>query len=122
MLDKLKTVRERGIDAIRIARAEGVAVVFGTDLLGHMHDRQSGEFDLRLAAMTPTEALQSATLVAAQLMRQEGQIGQLVDGAWADLLVVEGDPTRSLAMLVNPADGVRLVMKGGRIVRSSLPV
>ncbi len=121
MLDKLKTVRERGIEAVKIARAEGVPVVFGTDLLGHMHDRQSGEFDLRLAAMTPVEALQSATLVAAQLMRQEGQIGQLVPGAWADLLVVEGDPTRSLAMLTAPDTGIRMVMKGGRVVRSTLP-
>jgi imidazolonepropionase-like amidohydrolase len=121
MLDKLKTVRERGIEAVKIARAEGVPVVFGTDLLGHMHDRQSGEFDLRLAAMTPVEALQSATLVAAQLMRQEGQLGQLVPGAWADLLVVEGDPTRSLVMLTAPDTGIRMVMKGGRVVRSTLP-
>ena len=85
-----------------------------------MHDRQSGEFELRLAAMSPVEALQSATIVAAQLMRQEGQIGQLVKGAWADLLVVEGDPTTSLAMLTEPAQGIRLVMQGGRAVRSSL--
>ncbi|MDH5538939.1 MAG: amidohydrolase family protein [Rhizobacter sp.] len=120
MLAKLKSVRERGIEAVRIARSEGVPVVFGTDLLGHMHERQSGEFDLRLAAMTPVEILQSATFVAAQLMRQEGEIGQLVAGAWADLLVIEGDPTRDLAMLAEPAQGIRLVMKGGRVVRGKL--
>lgn len=121
MLAKLKSVRERGIEAVRIARAEGVPVVFGTDLLGHMHARQSGEFDLRLAAMTPVEILQSATFVAAQLMRQEGRIGQLVAGAWADLLVIDGDPTRDLAMLAEPGVGVRLIMQGGRIVRNNLP-
>ena len=120
MLDKLKVVQARGIEAVRIARAEGVPVVFGTDLLGHMHDRQSGEFDLRLAAMTPVEALQSATIVAAQLMRQEGQIGQLVKGAWADLLVVEGDPTSGLPMLAEPDTGIRLIMQAGRIVRGEL--
>ena len=121
MLEKLEAVKARGTDAVRIARAEGVPVVFGTDLLGHMHERQSGEFDLRLAAMSPVEALQSATFVAAQLMRQEGQIGQLVPGAWADLLVVEGDPTQELSMLAEPAKGVLMIMKGGRTVRSSLP-
>ncbi|HVQ03789.1 MAG TPA: amidohydrolase family protein, partial [Burkholderiaceae bacterium] len=42
MLEKLDTVAERGIDAVRIAVAAGVPVVFGTDLLGHMHARQSG--------------------------------------------------------------------------------
>jgi imidazolonepropionase-like amidohydrolase len=119
MLDKLATVGQRGIDAVRLAVSEGVPVVFGTDLLGHMHDRQSGEFDLRLQAMNPVQALQSATLVAAQLMRQEGQLGELVAGAWADLLVVEGDPTRELSMLTRPA-GLRLIVQGGRIVKNTL--
>ena len=120
MLDKLATVQRRGIESVRIALDEGVPVVFGTDLLGHMQDRQSGEFDLRLQAMSPVQALQSATIVAARLMRAEGDIGALVPGAWADLLVVEGDPTASLDMLTHPATGIRLLMQGGRTVRSSL--
>jgi imidazolonepropionase-like amidohydrolase len=66
------------------------------------------------------EILQGATFTAAQLMRQEGRIGQLVPGACADLLVVEGDPESSLDMLADPALGIRLLMQGGRVVRSSL--
>ena len=120
MLDKLAKVQTRGIEAVRIARDEGVPVVFGTDLLGHMHDRQSGEFDLRLLAMSPVQALQSATIVAARLMRAEGEIGELLPGAWADLLVVDGDPTAGLAMLTAPETGIRLLMQGGRTVRNSL--
>jgi imidazolonepropionase-like amidohydrolase len=119
MLDKLAMVAERGIDAVRIAMAEGVPVVFGTDLLGHMHERQSGEFDLRLPAMSPVQALQSATITAAQLMREEGRIGELVSGAWADVLLVEGDPTRELSMLTRPA-GLRLIVQAGRIVKDTL--
>jgi imidazolonepropionase-like amidohydrolase len=120
MLEKLGSVHAKGVEAIRHARAEGVPVVFGTDLLGHMHARQSGEFDLRLPAMSAVEVLQSATIVAARLMRQEAHIGQLVAGTFADLLIVDGDPTRSLEMLSHPEQGVRLLMKGGRVVRSSL--
>jgi imidazolonepropionase-like amidohydrolase len=120
MLEKLERVKSRGIEAVRIARAEGVPVVFGTDLLGHMHARQNGEFELRLQAMGPVEALQSATVVAARLMRQEGLIGELVPGAWADLLIVDGDPTQDLSMLTQPDEGIRLVMQGGRVVRTSL--
>jgi len=120
MLDKLARVQQRGIEAVCIARAEGVPVVFGTDLLGHMHAQQSGEFDLRLQAMPPVEALQSATIVAARLMRQEGQIGALVPGAWADLLVVEGDPTQDLSMLTQPDTGLRLIMQAGRVVVNTL--
>ena len=107
---------------MKLARAEGVPVVFGTDLLGHMHARQSGEFALRTAAMSAVEALQSATFVAAQLMRQEGQIGQLVAGAFADLLIVDGEPTQDLSMLAAPDTGIRLLMQGGRIVRRAADI
>jgi imidazolonepropionase-like amidohydrolase len=120
MLDKLDKVHVRGIESLRIAKAEGVPIVFGTDLLGHMHARQSGEFTTRLGAQTPVEILQGATIEAARLMRQEGQLGQLVPGAFADLLIVDGDPTRELAMLAEPERGLRLLMQGGRIVRDRL--
>ena len=121
MLDKLAMVQARGIEAVQIARDEGVPVVFGTDLLGHMHDRQSGEFALRLPAMPAVEVLQSATITAARLMRQEAHIGQLVPGAFADLLIVDGDPTQDLAPLADPERGIRLLMKAGRVYRNSLP-
>jgi imidazolonepropionase-like amidohydrolase len=120
MLTKLKSVHDQGLNAVRLARAEGVPVVFGTDLLGHMHARQSGEFDLRLPAMSPVEVLQSATITAARLMRQDGHIGQLIAGAFADLLIVDGDPLSGLAMLAAPDDGIRLLMQGGRVVVNSL--
>ncbi len=116
MLEKLVVVQSQGAQAVKMARAEGVPVVFGTDLLGHMHGRQNGEFALRAAAMSPVEVLQSATITAARLMRQEGQIGQLVPGAWADLLVVDGDPTQDLAPLGAPEQGIRLLMQSGRVV------
>jgi imidazolonepropionase-like amidohydrolase len=118
MLAKLAHVQGKGMAAVHLARSEGVPVVFGTDLLGHMHGRQSGEFALRMAAMSPLQALQSATYTAALLMRQESFIGQLVPGAYADLLIVEGDPEQGLEMLTDPQRGIRLLMQGGRIVRS----
>jgi len=97
-----------------------VPVVFGTDLLGHMHERQPGEFALRLGVMSPVEVLQSATIDAARLMRQEAQIGQIVPGAWADLLIVDGDPTATLDMLTAPQQGVRLIMQAGRVCSDRL--
>jgi imidazolonepropionase-like amidohydrolase len=114
MLEKLERVRHKGVDAIRIAKAEGIPIAFGTDLLGHMHARQTSEYALRAAAMTPAEILQSATAVAARLLNQEGRLGVIEPGAWADLIVVEGDPTASLAPLEAPDSGLRAVMKSGR--------
>ena len=120
MLDKLQKVHARGIESLRIAKAEGVPIVFGTDLLGHMHARQTIEFDLRRGAQTPVEILQGATIVAARLMREEGRIGQIVPGAWADLLLVDGDPTQDLSMLADPQRGPSWVMKAGRVYRNRL--
>jgi len=64
--------------------------------------------------------LQSATITAARLMRLEGEVGELRAGARADRLLVDGDPTVELSMLARPETGIRLVMQGGRTVRSSL--
>jgi len=113
-------VHDRGLEAVRIARAEGVPVVFGTDLLGHMHGRQSAEFGLRAPAVPPLELLQSATATAARLMGQERHVGAVAPGAFADLLVVDGDPAASLAMLAAPEQGIRLLMQGGRVVLDRL--
>jgi imidazolonepropionase-like amidohydrolase len=52
-------------------------------------------------------------------MRQEGRIGAIVAGAFADLLVVAGDPTRELSMLAEPERGIRLILQGGRVVRDT---
>ena len=117
MLEKLAHVRARGSDAITLAAAEGVPVVFGTDLLGHMHERQSSEFLLRAGVMSPVQLLQSATIQAARLMRREGQIGQIVPGAWADLLIVDGDPTLDAGVLARPQQAIALMMQAGREVR-----
>lgn len=116
MLDKLRHVAERGLEAVHIARAEGVPVVFGTDLLGHMHGRQNSEFALRAPAVPTLELLQSATWTAARLMGQERHIGVLKPGALADLLIVDGDPETSLDMLATPETGIRVLMQGGRVV------
>jgi imidazolonepropionase-like amidohydrolase len=120
MLDKLRLVADRGLHAVRLARAEGVPLVFGSDLLGHMHERQNTEFALRAPAVPPLELLQSATINAGRLMGQERHVGALVPGAFADLLVVDGDPEQSLSMLAAPETGIRLLMQGGRVVEDRL--
>jgi imidazolonepropionase-like amidohydrolase len=117
MLAKLDRVKDAGLEAIRLARAEGVPIVFGTDLLGAMHARQSGEFTIRAAVQPALEVLQGATITAARLMRREHELGQIVPGALADLLIVEGDPTQDATVLAHPERSIRLLMQGGRVVR-----
>jgi len=64
--------------------------------------------------------LKRATIEADRLMRQQGAIGELVPAAWADLVVVDGDPTQNLSMLADPKRGPLLVMKIRRVYRDTL--
>jgi imidazolonepropionase-like amidohydrolase len=120
MLSKLERVRAAGIESLRIARAAGVPIGFGTDLLGPMHDDQSNEFTIRAAAMSAVEVLQSATSVNARLLGREKEIGVIARGALADLIVVDADPTHDLTVLQQQGARMPVVMQGGRFVRNRL--
>jgi imidazolonepropionase-like amidohydrolase len=120
MLVKLERVRQAGLESLRIARAEGVPIGFGTDLLGPMHDDQSNEFSIRLGAMSAVEVLQSATSVNARLIGREGQLGVIARGAVADLLVIDGDPSADITLLQQQGARMPVVMKAGRFVRNRL--
>jgi imidazolonepropionase-like amidohydrolase len=117
MREKLGSVASQGIRAVELAKAEGVPIAIGSDLLGKYHHLQSHEFRLRAQVMTPVEILQSATVVGAQVLRQEGKLGVLAKGAMADVLLVDGDPTRDIDVLAEPHNHVQFIMKAGRIVR-----
>jgi imidazolonepropionase-like amidohydrolase len=120
MLEKLDRVKDRGLESLRIARAEGVSIGFGTDLLGPMHDDQSNEFLIRAKVLSPVEVLQSATSVNARILRREGELGVLARGALADLIVIDGDPTRDLSLLTGQGAHMPVVMKAGRFFRNRL--
>jgi imidazolonepropionase-like amidohydrolase len=120
---KAAGVFERGLASLEILARAGVKIGFGTDLLGATHPRQSEEFLLRGRVQRPLEILRSATTVAAEVLGRTGELGIVAEGATADLLVVDGDPSRSADVLARPAETLRLVMKAGAIVRrSGLPV
>ena len=69
--------------------------------------------------MKPMEVLLSATKVNAELFRMSDRIGTVEPGKYADLIVVEGDPLRNLRVFQRP-ENPRLVMKGGKIYKSTL--
>ena len=121
MLEKTARVKDQGIEALRIARAAGVKIGFGTDLLGDMHMSQSDEFTLRLEAMPAVDILRSATSINAELMGQVGRIGCVAVGALADLLVVDGNPLEDITLMQREAC-MPVVMQAGRFYRRALGV
>lgn len=100
----------RALQATRDARAAGVIVGLGSDVGVFPHGESWRELAwLVLAGMTPTEALQAATVVNARALGLEGKVGEIWPGALADLVAVEGDPTTGVGALQN----VVFVMKDG---------
>ncbi len=120
MLAKLAIVRDRGVEAIKIARAAGVKIGLGTDLLGEMHVDQGIEFRLRAPAMTIAESLRSATHVNAEILNQSGQIGVIAPRALADLIVVDGDPLADPTLLESQGRHLSVIMQGGRFHKRAL--
>ena len=118
--EKVELAFQSALAGMESMRRAGVKVAFGTDLLGSTYDRQCREFTLRSEVFTPLEILRQATSVAAELMMMEGRIGCIAPGACADLLVVDGDPLRDIALLAD--DGRRLctIVRGGTLVKNQL--
>ncbi|RIL06612.1 MAG: peptidase M38 [Proteobacteria bacterium] len=117
---KVKDVLDAGLASLEIARAAGVAMGFGTDLLGETHVHQNEEFAIRARVLPPLEILRSATVVNARILGREGELGVVAPGALADLLLMDGDPLRDVALLAAPDEHLALVMKGGEIAASRL--
>jgi imidazolonepropionase-like amidohydrolase len=119
-LAKNELVLEAGLHSLEICRAAGVQIGFGSDLLGQLQTDHCNEFALRSAVMSPQEIIRSATLVGAEIVRQPGKLGELVPGAFADLLVVDGDPYRDLGVFRNDGGRIAAIMSDGRMVRNRL--
>ena len=64
--------------------------------------------------------LRSATVVNADLLMQKGKLGAVAPGAYADLLVVDGNPLVDLGVLADPQKKLKLVMKGGVVYKNEL--
>lgn len=121
MLEKLAVVQKAGLNSIRICKAAGVKLGFGTDLLGDTFDEQSREFLIRAEVETPREVLNSATRVNAEILREEGRLGVIAPGAVADLILADANPLDDLSVLQGQGENLSLIVKQGKIFKNTLP-
>ena len=119
-LAKNEMVLEGGLRSLEICQRHGVPVAYGSDLLGELHWDQSREFSLRRQAVSPIEILRSATTIPAQILRLDGKVGTLMPGAWADLLLVDGNPLKDLTLLEDQGRHLSVIMQAGRFHKRRL--
>jgi imidazolonepropionase-like amidohydrolase len=97
------------------AHAAGVKIAYGTDSGVYPHALVGRQFAYMVRyGMTSAEAIRSATLVAAELMGREDEIGSIEPGKYADLVAVPGDPLADVQLF----EDVPFVMKGGAVVKA----
>jgi len=115
LMAKAKEVIPAARKNIAHAFSSGVKVAFGTDAAVYPHGLNAHEFAVMVRlGLTPLQAIQAATLNAADLLGLSGKVGALEPGAWADIVAVDGDPVKDVTTL----ERVKFVMKGGEVVRN----
>jgi imidazolonepropionase-like amidohydrolase len=96
------------------AYAKGVKIAFGTDCGVSPHGDNALEFHYMVeAGMSPEDAIKSATIESAKLLRMEDEIGLIKEGFSADIVAVKGDPLKDINILQN----VSFVMKQGMVYK-----
>jgi len=110
-----KTMVDLEAKAFRLGVKKGVKVAFGTDAGGlAWTENEAKEFDYMVRyGMSAMQAIQSATLHAAQLL-DAGDIGAIEPGRYADIIAVRANPLDNITAL----EHVTFVMKGGRTVKN----
>lgn len=113
---KMRTIVAVARQNVKKAFDSGVKVAFGTDAAVYPHGLNAHEFAVYVQlGMTPLQAIQTATVNAADLLGWSDRIGSLDAGKFADMMAVNGDPTKDVTLLQNPV----FVMKGGVVYKQA---
>jgi imidazolonepropionase-like amidohydrolase len=114
---KMRWIASAAQQNVKKAFDAGVKIAFGTDAAVYPHGLNAGEFHVYVKlGMTPLAAMQTATINAADLLggTWTKQVGTLEAGKFADMIAVDGDPTKDVTTL----EHVKFVMKGGAIYKN----
>ncbi len=114
LAEERDSISQREMNFTRAVKA-GAKIVFGTDAGNFPHGDNARQFETMVRlGMTPMQSIQSATSLAAEALGKGGLYGCISSRCAADIIAVDGDPTRDVSLLRD----VRFVMKEGRVYRS----
>jgi imidazolonepropionase-like amidohydrolase len=113
-IEKERALGQLQRDNFRKAWKAGDKMAFGTDAGVYPHGDNARQFAYMVQyGMTPMQAIQSATVQAADLLGWQDRVGAIAAGKFADIIAVKGDPLANVAELTK----VSFVMKGGAVIR-----
>jgi len=119
-----------GLDnMMKLAKKHKVKLLFGTDFVGSMETKklQLDEFTNRTRWFSPAEVLMQATSVNAEVLSLSGprnpypgKLGVIEEGAYADILLINGNPLEDISILTEPEENLALIMKDGKIYKNAV--
>lgn len=128
--EKFNLMKSGFDELISMAKKHDLKIAFGTDvfLSREAYKLQSLEWKARSDYFTPLENLRHATSNGGELLAlsgprnryREGPLGVIQEGAYADLVIVEGNPLEDITILADPDKNVKLVMKDGVVYKNTL--
>jgi imidazolonepropionase-like amidohydrolase len=124
--EKARMVLAGQDNLISLIKKYKIRTGFATDFIMGQYPMLADEFKYRAEYWTPTEVLAQATSQAAEIIRMSGKLnrfgnfGEIREGWVADILLLNGEPLDDLSILDDPDSAIALIMKDGKIVRSSL--
>ncbi|HKQ53175.1 MAG TPA: amidohydrolase family protein [Pyrinomonadaceae bacterium] len=115
IMEKARAILPVARQNVSRAFKAGVKVAFGTDAAVYPHGLNGREFNVMVKlGLTPMQAIQAATVNAADLLGWSDRVGSIEAGRFADIIAVRGDPLNDVTEL----ERVRFVMKGGMVVKN----
>lgn len=117
LIEKARSINSKKRESYRKAIKAGVKIAYGTDAGVFPHGMNGVDFKLLVElGMTPMQAIQSATIAAAELLDHTADIGSVQTGRFADLVAVKADPLKDMSVL----EQITFVMKGGVVHKNEL--
>jgi len=118
-MEKNEKVLAAGTQALLVAKEAGVKVAFGTDI-AFWHEHQCEEFLIRGEVLEPIDIIRSATIIGAEVVRMVGRLGVVKPDAFADLIVVDGNPLDDLGLFQDQGAHIPVIMANGKLVKNAL--
>jgi imidazolonepropionase-like amidohydrolase len=116
-LDKERAIGRKQRETFRAAQKAGVKMIFGTDGGVYPNGDNAKQFVTMMNwGMSPIQAIQAATVTAAEALGRSQDVGAIAVGRFGDLIAVAGDPLADVGVL----QSVSFVMKGGVVIKQSV--
>ncbi|WP_185962679.1 metal-dependent hydrolase family protein [Thalassomonas sp. M1454] len=129
---KAKQIYDGAKNQLRILKESGYdKIAFGADVVGPLSVQQTAnnEFVVRAKYWKPVEVLKQATFNNARMLKEEtglrnpyqaGDLGVIKAGAYADMILVDGNPLEKIELLVDPTNTLKVIMKDGMVYKNTL--